>query len=52
MKIEEKLRVKNLKLKKKLKTQANNSKLKGKTQDLGGTRLSPLLKWCCKKSPL
>ena len=45
------MRVKNLKLKKKLKTQVNNSKLKGKTQGLGGTCLSPLPKWCYKKKP-
>ena len=46
-----KIEGKNFKLKKKLKTQAKNSKLKGKTQGQGGTRLSPLPKWCYKKKP-
>ena len=42
-----KIEGKNFKLKKKLKTQVKNSKLKGKTQGLGGTpRLFPLPKWC------
>ena len=44
------MRGKNLKLKKKLKPQAKNSKLKGKSQGLGGTCLFPLPKWCYKKA--
>ena len=43
--------MKNLKLKKKPKTQAKNSKLKQKTQVPGGTRLFPLPKGCLKKMP-
>ena len=46
MKIDKKFQLKNLKLKKKPKTQAKNSKLKQKTQGPGGTRLFPLPKWC------
>ena len=46
-----KIEGKNFKLKKKLKTQAKNSKLKGKTQGLGGTCLFPLPKWWYKKKP-
>ena len=46
------MRGKNLKLKKNLKIQARSSKLKGKTQGLGGTRLFPLSKWFYKKRPV
>ena len=46
LKIDQKLQLKNSKLKKKTKTQAKNSKLQQKTQGPGGTPLFPLPKWC------